>query len=79
MHWSHEQGTLHSGILKQNGKNSYHPYLSNNKKHDQHFAHLVLEEMLSTVDVLSADSIVVESDTCSCQYKSSTHFESVQR
>ena len=35
--------------------------------------------MLSTVDVLSADSIVIESDNCSSQYKSSTHFESMQR
>ena len=66
-------------ILKQNGEKSYHPYISNNKKHEQHFIYLVLEQRLSIVDVLSADSIVIESNNCSSQYKSSTHFENVQR
>ena len=79
LHWSHGQVTVHSGIIKQNGEKSYHPYLSNNKKHDQHFVHLVLDEMLGHVDLSAAEYIVIESDNCSCQYKSSTYFESIQR
>ena len=79
LHWSHDQVTVHSGIIKQNGEKSYHPYLSNDKKHDQHLVHLVLDEMLGHVDLSAAEYIVIESDNCSWQYKSSTHFESIQR
>ena len=68
-----------SGILKQQGEKSYQPYISQDKKHDQHFVHLVLDEMLGGIDVSSADSIVIESDNCCSQYKSRTYFESVQQ
>ena len=35
LHWSHEQITVHSGILKVDGVKSYHPYLSHDRNHDQ--------------------------------------------
>jgi len=46
MHWSHQQITVHSGLMKYQGEKTYHPYLSADRKHDQHFVHCVLEEML---------------------------------
>ena len=39
LHWSHEQVTIHSGIFKlSTGHKSYHPYVSDDRKHNQHFA-----------------------------------------
>ena len=52
IHWSHSQVTVHSGILKIDGEKFYHPYLSDDRKHDQKFVLLCLEEMLATVEVL---------------------------
>jgi len=46
MHWSYQQITVHSGLMKYQGEKTYHPYLSADRKHDQHFVHCVLEEML---------------------------------
>lgn len=63
----------------------YHPYLSVDRKHDQHFVHCVLEEMLFDNELeLNFDSvIIVESDRltvdCASQYKSGAHFDSIQR
>ena len=79
LHWSHEQVTIHSGIMKLQGEKSYHPYISNDKKHDQHFVHVALQEMLKKVSTLPEDCyIVIESDNCASQYKSSSHFSSMQ-
>ena len=78
MHWSHEQVTIHSGIMKLEGEKSYHPYVSNDKKHDQQFVYVVLEEMLKEVTIPDNCVMVIESDNCSCQYKSSAHFASMQ-
>ena len=61
--------TIHSGIVKLHGEKSYHPYVSNDCKHDQKFAKLVLEEMLDTVDTIP-EICVIESDNCAAQYKS---------
>ena len=65
LHWSHEQVTIHAGILKVCGEKSYHPYLSADRKHDQHFVQVALEEMLSEVENIPPDStIIIESDNC---------------
>ena len=37
LHWSHEQVTVHSEIMKVKGKKTYHPYFSDSLKHDQVF------------------------------------------
>lgn len=31
LHWSHEQTTVHSGLMKHNGEESYHPYFHMSK------------------------------------------------
>ena len=46
MHWHKDTITVHSGIVKLHGEKWYHPYLSNDKHHDQIFVKLVLEKML---------------------------------
>ena len=51
MHWSHERVTIHFGILKSNGEESYHPYLSDDRKHGQKFAYICIEEMLDEVQL----------------------------
>ena len=78
MHWSHQQVTIHSGIRKLKGEKSYHPYVSNDLKHDQQFVQLAITEMLSEVEIQADEYIVIESDNCSSQYKSSAHFHSMQ-
>lgn len=77
MHWCHETITVHSGIIKIHGEKSYHPYVSDDKKHDQTFVKKVLKEMIATIECLP-QSCIVESDNCSSQYKSAKHFEDLQ-
>jgi len=77
MHWYHETVTIPSGIIKLHGNKSYHPYISDDKKHDQKFVKIVLEEMLETLDSIP-EMCVIESDNCSGQYKSAQHFYDIQ-
>ena len=77
LHWYHEQVTIHSGIVKLHGEKSYHPYVSDDRKHDQKFVKLVLEEMLATVDAIP-EVCIIESDNCTSQYKSAQHFNEIQ-
>ena len=46
LYWGHEQVTVHLGILKVNGEKFYHPYLSDDRKHDQVLVRKVIQEML---------------------------------
>ena len=78
LHWSHQQVTIHSGIRKIKGEKSYHPYVSNDLKHDQQFMQLAITEMLREVEIQADEYIVIESDNCSSQYKSSAHFHGMQ-
>ena len=79
LHWLHEQITVHSGILKFKGEKSYHPYLSSNRKYVQHFLQLCILEILKKVDFSKNPGfIVIESDNCSYQYRSSAHFHGMQ-
>ena len=56
LHWSHEQVTIHSGIVKlPTGHKSYHPYVSDDRKHDQHFAQNCIERMLEGPEVPAFD------------------------
>ena len=70
MHWSHEQITVHSAIIKHKGGKQYHPYLSNDCKHDQHFVHTVLDTMLDSFDFEASEYLIIESDNCAAQCKS---------
>ena len=76
LHWSHEEITVHSGIIKMNGKKSYHPYLSMDRKHNHSCVEVVLNQMLCTIEAPS--TIMIESDNCSSQYKCASHFHATQ-
>ena len=79
MHWSHEQVTVHSGILKTPTTKSYHPYISNDTKHDHHFVQKCVKKMLSEVKEIPSNScVLVESDNCKVQYRSACHFNGMQ-
>ncbi|XP_066925552.1 uncharacterized protein [Clytia hemisphaerica] len=79
LHWSHTQVTVHSGILKTPMCKSYHPYISNDRKHDQAFAQVCIEKMIENIPVEFKDRpIIIESDNCTAQYKSVTHFWLIQ-
>ena len=69
--------TVHSGILKYQGEKSYHPHLSEDKKHDQHSSDVVLYEMLKEIEN-TAGYIIIESNNWKSQYKSAAHFASIQ-
>ena len=70
MYWSHQQVTIHSGILKVNGEKPYHPYFSDDRLHDSTFTDIAIKEMLTFTDVQESDAIIIESDNCTTQYKS---------
>ena len=78
LHWSHEQVTVHSGIMKVKSEKTYHPYFSDSLKHDQVFVKKVLEEMLSDIEFPQKCTIVIESDNYTSQYKSLQHFHDLQ-
>ena len=76
LHWSHEEITVHSGIIEMNGKKSYHPYLSMDRKHNHSCVEVALNQMLCTIEAPS--TIMIESDNCSSQYKCASHFHATQ-
>ena len=79
LHRAHEQLSVHSGILTIKGIKSYHPYLSDNKVHDQVFVNEVLKEILNSADSLEdVSTIIIKSDN-SNQYKSAQHFHDLQQ
>jgi hypothetical protein len=80
LHWSKKQVTVHSGIVKSSdGQKTYHPYVSDSREHDQPFVYIAVKNMLLTTEKNSANVILMESDNCSSQYKSSEHFHDLQK
>lgn len=83
-HWYKVQVSVHSGILKikvtDESRKSYHPYISDSTLHDQPFVKLVLQHMLAqAAEFMDEDTIIlIESDNCSYQYKSTEHFDDCQ-
>ena len=67
LHWNPHQITVHSGILFQNGDKSYHPYLSEDNRHDPKFVNIVINEMIGCISPLP-DFLILESDNCCSQY-----------
>ena len=68
LHWSKEQVTVHSGITKQDGVKKYHPYISDDRVHDQCFVYNVINEMLEDVTIEAGKSTrVIISDNCTAQ------------
>ena len=81
LHWSHEQVTIRSGIDKlSTGHKSYHPYVSDDRNPDQHFAQSCIKRMMEAPEVRALDmsNVIIDSDNCSRQYKSSPHFHGMQ-
>lgn len=69
---------MYSGILKNSGEKGYHPYLSNDHKHDQVFVHLAIEEIIKESEIKPNMHIIIESGNCSQQNKSAPHFHHLQ-
>ena len=69
LHWRHSQVIVHSGIMKNAEEKYYHAYFSDDRKHDQAFVKLAMEEMLNEAEIDSDKYIIIESDNCSLQYK----------
>ena len=78
LHWTHKQVIVHSGITKACSEKSYHVHLSDDKKNDQFFVHLALTNMIINAKAPDHSYIVIESNNCKVQYKSSGHFWSIQ-
>ena len=53
--------------MKVDGIKPYHRYNSNDKKHDQSFVKVAIEEMLKETAVRIGSKIIIESDNCSSQ------------
>jgi hypothetical protein len=60
--------------MKQMGIKGYHAYLSDDLYQDQVFVNIVLRKMLAETEGNIADTIVIESDNCTSQYKLAEHF-----
>ena len=71
LHWCKEQISVHSGISKQDGIKKYHPYLSDDIKHDQTFVLNVMQRMIDEVNIEPGVS-------CTSQYKSVQNFFDLQ-
>ena len=78
MHWSKRQVTVHSGIVKVNGRKEYHPYLSEDNQHDQVLVGVNLEKLINVAVEYDPAVILVESDNGN-DYKSAQHFNDVQK
>ena len=57
----------------------YHPNVSDSRVHDQVFVHQALQEMIDQTDIPEGTRLVIESDNCTGQYKSTQHFYHLQR
>ena len=58
---------------------SYHPYFSDDSLHNSTFTDIATKEMLMSTDVRESNAIIIESDNCTTQYKSASHFFKLQQ
>ena len=79
LHWSKTQVTVHSGIVRTPYQKTYHPYLSDSREHDQTFVYMALKEMLDSTEITDLETIIIESDNCTVQYKSAEHFSDIKK
>ena len=82
LHWSHEQITVRSGIVKVNGHKVYHPYLSADRVHNQQMVVTAINKIIDHSSTLytpttEPDTIIIESDNA-IQYKYTQHFHEIQ-
>jgi hypothetical protein len=74
-HWNEKTVIVHSGIMKYEGVKGYHAYLSDDSYQDQDFVNEVLQKMIEECELQPEQTLVIESDNCSSQYKSCAHFD----
>ena len=73
LHWCHQQVSVHSGIVKEDGDKIYHAYISNDRLHDQAFV-----EILKECNLPKYEAVIIISHNCSNQYKSGSAFHDLQ-
>ena len=61
--------------MKEAGEKSYFAYLSDDVYQDQVFVNIVLDKMLEESKLEEGETLVIESDNCTSQYKSAEHFD----
>ena len=76
MHWSHIQVTVHSAVLKTSQGKQYHPYLSEDRKHDQQLTKVAIKKVIRHIND-NPEVLLLESDNCK-DYKSLESFKETQ-
>ena len=76
MHWSHIQVTVYSAVLKTSQGKQYHPYLSEDRKHDQQLVKVAIKKVMKHIND-NPEVILLESDNCK-DYKSLESFKETQ-
>ena len=61
--------------MKEAGGKIYHAYLSDDVYQDQDFVNIVLDKMFDESKLEENETIVIESNDCTSQYKSAEHFD----
>ena len=54
-------------------------HIHDDRKHDQSFVKIVIEEMLKDTHIEHGSHIVIVSDNCSSRYKSAPHFHNIKQ
>ena len=77
LHWGgcKEQKTVHSGLSRTGGTKTF---ISDDLTHDQAFVKVAIEEILDKINIQPGQTIIISSDNCTSQYKSSQHFHDLQ-
>ena len=80
LHWGgcKESVTVHSGMSQCNGTKTYHAYISDDLTHDQAFVKIAIREILDEIKVSPGDTVIVNSDNCTSQYKSAHNFHDLE-
>ena len=78
-HWNERTVIVHSGILYSQGVKSYHTYLSDDKDKEQAFVSDILEKMIEQCNFDKINTLIVEKDNCTSQYKCAEHFSNLSK
>ena len=73
-----EEKTVHSGLSKSDGGKTYHVHISDDMVHNQAFVKIIMKDMLDHISVQPGDTVIMCSDNCTSQYKSSQHFHDLR-
>ena len=70
--------TVHSGLRHCKGTKTYHPYISDDLTHDQAFVNIAIRDIIDEIKISSGDTIIINSDNCTSQYKSAHNFHDLE-